>query len=356
MKKQGAMIGFGNIAEKGHYPSYAASTECEIVAVMDPSEKRRAAAQTLAPTIRTYASAEELFRTEKVDFVDICTPPASHVDLAIQALQHGAHVLCEKPLVLSDHDYERLAKEMALRHRTVFAVHNWKYAPIIQQALKWIRAGRIGRVWHVELFVLRNNICQGTTQGATGAAMPTENWRQDPAVSGGGILVDHGWHAFYLLTNLIGADPQSILANLHFGAEANGLDEVAQTLVQFPEADGYIHLTWRAPIRRNTIHIQALEGSILIDDGRLLLNTRDGAHEEQHFTPLSEGSHHADWFQALLPDFIEELKNPAKRGANFREAGWCVALTRAAYASRLQHSKSMDVIFPGQPQKQAALA
>lgn len=355
IKRQGAIIGFGNIAEKGHLPSYLKSAEAEIVAVMDPSEQRRAAAQAVISGVRVYSSVEDLFRTEKVDFVDICTPPASHAALAQQALEHGMHVLCEKPLVLSEEDYVQLAKTQRERQRTVFAVHNWKYAPIIRQALDWIREGRIGQVWHVELFVLRDNVCKGTTQGANGAAGPAENWRQDPAVSGGGILVDHGWHAFYLLTNLIGADPGSILSNMHFGEDAGAsLDEVAQVLIQFPQATGYIHLTWRAPMRRNTMHIQGVAGSILIDDDRLLLNARDGAAKELRFPALSAGSHHADWFEAMLPDFVEEMKNPAKRGANFREAGWCVALTKAAYLSRVQHFKTVDVAFPGQ--KPAPLA
>jgi predicted dehydrogenase len=350
MKKQGALIGFGNIAEKGHWPSYATSNDCEIVAVMDPSEKRRAAAQVLDAKVRTYATADDLFRTEKVDFVDICTPPGSHAALALQALKNSANVLCEKPLVLSAEDYRLLAKESADQGRIVFAVHNWKYAPIVRKALNWIHNGRIGPVWHVDIFVLRDNVCQGTAQGlpacGQGAGLPTENWRQDPSVSGGGILVDHGWHAFYLLTQFVGASPQSILATMQFGDETSSLEEVVQTLVKFPAADGLIHLTWRAPVRRNTIRIQGLKGTILIEDGRLMLNAGDTTLEEERFTPLSEGSHHADWFKTLLPDFIDELKNPAVRGNNFREAGWCVALTKAAYTSHLQGSKPVDVAFP----------
>jgi predicted dehydrogenase len=348
MKRQGAILGFGAIAEKGHWPSYAAATDCEIVAVMDPSEPRRGAAKALQPTLRTYATADEFFRIEKVDFVDICTPPASHAVLALQALKCGMHVLCEKPLVLSERDYVALQQEAKARQRTVYAVHNWKYAPIIQKALALIREGHIGPVWHVELFVLRDNACKGS-------AGQNENWRQDPAVSGGGILVDHGWHAFYLLTSLVGAAPESVIAKMLFAENgASGLDEAAQALVKFPAADGYIHLTWRAQMRRNSINIQGVNGTLLIDDDRLLLNARDGKREEFQFDPLSAGSHHADWFQALLPDFLEEVKNPAKRGLNLEEAGWCVALTSAAYSSNLQGFKDVDVVFPGQKRKDLA--
>src|ERR1700733_13410065 len=102
-KLQGAFIGFGNIAELGHWPAYAEASagkpsEAEIVAVMDPSPKRQAAAKALKSELRTYNSVDELFRAEKLDFVDICTPPSMHAELAQKALEHNCHVLCEKPL------------------------------------------------------------------------------------------------------------------------------------------------------------------------------------------------------------------------------------------------------------------
>ncbi len=91
----------------------------------------------------------------------------------------------------------------------MFTVHNWKFAPIFQQAFTMIREGRIGPVWHVEIFTLRNNVCVGTEDGAQ-----SEDWRKNASVAGGGILVDHGWHSFYLLMNLVNAEPQKILAKM----------------------------------------------------------------------------------------------------------------------------------------------
>ena len=390
-KLQGAFIGFGNIAELGHWPSYADSTEAEIVAIMDPSPKRQAAAKALNPALRVYGTVEEMFRTEKLDFVDICTPPSMHAELALKALAAKCHVLCEKPLTLKPSEYEALAKASAKAQRTVFTVHNWKYAPIFQKAFSLLKEGAIGPVWHVEIFTLRNNVCQGTSGGfaspslavpsptGRGTGIPQgeaspEDWRKNAAVAGGGILVDHGWHAFYLLTNLVKAEPQKILAKMLKDREdPESLEEAVQTLVQFPEADGYVHLTWRAKMRRNNVIVQGQNGTLLIDDDRILLTTHDGNREEIKFdTALSAGSHHADWFKTLLPDFIDEIKDPfpnggqpqqilhmegaAKRGANFKEAGWCLALTTAAYQSNLQGFKEVEVHFPGSPKPAAALA
>ncbi len=343
-KLQGAFIGFGKTAELGHWPSYTRSSDAEIVAVMDPAPARQQAARVLDPRLRVYGSVEELFRTVELDFVDICAPPSFHAPLALEALEHRCHVLCEKPLTLKPSEYGALSQAMNRHGRTVFTVHNWKFAPIFQKALSLIQEGRIGPVWHVEIFTLRDNACKGSESAAQRA-----DWRKSMAVAGGGILVDHGWHSFYLLLNLVNAEPQKILAKMLKDREdPESLEEAVQALVQFPEAHGYLHLTWCAPTRRNHVLVQGQKGILLIDDDRLLLTTRDGQREEAHFdAPLSAGSHHADWFQALLPEFVAEINIPSKRGTNFKEAGWCLALTSAAYQSNLQGFKEVSVDFPG---------
>lgn len=343
MKLRGAFIGFGQIAEKGHWPTYAVSPDAEIVAVMDPSTARQAVAKTLKPSLRIYNSVQELFRTENLDFVDICTPPSSHASLALKALEHGAHVLCEKPLTLKPAEYLDLVQATQRTGRTVFTVHNWKFAPIFQKAFSLIREGAIGPVWHVEIFTLRDNVCKGSATGAQ-----SDDWRKSAAIAGGGILVDHGWHSFYLLMNLMNAEPKKILARMQKpNDDAESLEEEVQTIVQFPAASGFIHLTWRAPMRKNSVIIQGQAGTILIDDNRLLVTAQDGKREEHFFdSALSAGSHHADWFTSLLPHFIGEIRDSTKRGLNLLEAGWCLALTTAAYDSHAKDFKEIPVEFP----------
>jgi len=375
-KLKGAIIGFGNIAQFGHWPSYAASPDVNIVAVMDPAPARQEAANALKPDLHAYGTVDDLFHHETLDFVDICTPPSSHAELALKALEQKCHVLCEKPLTLKISDYQELSKAVAASGRTLFTVHNWKFAPIFQKAFALIREGRIGAVWHVEIFTLRDNVCKGVADGipSPGLSAPSpdgrgtsaaqgeglsEDWRTNASVAGGGILVDHGWHSFYLLLNLVNAEPQKILAKMLKDRDhQESLEEAVQTLVQFPEADGYVHLTWRAKMRRNHVIVQGQTGTLLIDDDRILLSAHDGrAREEIEFSSaLSAGSHHADWFEALLPNFLAEIKDPAIRGANFKEAGWCLALTAAAYQSNLQGFTEVPVVFPGTRSPQVSLA
>ena len=84
---RGAIIGFGAVAEHGHTPAYARSTEIEIVAVVDPTAERRNAARRCFPGATTLATITQL--PDAIDFVDICTPPSRHGEAMLGALARG---------------------------------------------------------------------------------------------------------------------------------------------------------------------------------------------------------------------------------------------------------------------------
>ncbi len=74
-------------------------------------------------------------------------------------------------------------------------VHNWKYAPAYATARRAIEAGRLGAIRFISIDRLRTE--------PAGAGGSGGKWRAS-AASGGGILIDHGWHVFYLMYWLLG--------------------------------------------------------------------------------------------------------------------------------------------------------
>jgi len=68
-------------------------------------------------------------------------------------------------------------------------------------------------------------------------------------------------------------------------------------------------------------------GQIIIDDDTL----RSGGDSTRFQSALSAGSHHADWFAAMLPDVIASFREPAKALASFDEAALCLSVIRRAY-------------------------
>ena len=316
---KGAIIGFGEVARNGHWPGYAASGEVEIVAVVDRSAERRKIGQESLPGVATFSSIEDLADETEIDFVDICTPPALHGEPMLDALARGWHVLCEKPLLLDLVELEKVRGVARERGRAVVPVHNWKYAPIVRRATEMLRADAIGELRAVEIETLRVQDCA--------AADPDRpNWRRDPAIAGGGVLMDHGWHAIYLARQWFGTEPTDVRATLHRTTNAGAEDEATLTLV-FPGGQAKIFVTWRADARRNTMRLVGERGAITIDDDTL----RVGRESIRFENALSAGSHHADWFAAMLPDVAASFRSPETARASFDEAALCLSVIRRAY-------------------------
>ena len=315
----GAIIGFGEVARNGHWPAYSDSREAKIVAVVDRTEERRQAARESVPGVATFATIEELAARAEIDFVDICTPPALHGEPMLAALARGWNVLCEKPLLLDLVELETARSLAKAQGRAVVPVHNWKYAPIVRRATEMLRSGAIGRLREVEIETLRIQDCA--------VADPNHpNWRRDPTVAGGGVLMDHGWHAIYLARHWFGEEPLDVRAFLHRPAPKEVEDEATVTL-DFPSGHAKIRLTWRADVRRNTMRLIGQQGEITIDDDTL----KTGQESIRFEHALSAGSHHADWFAAMLPDVIASFHRPEAALESFEEAALCLSVIRRAY-------------------------
>jgi predicted dehydrogenase len=327
---RGAIVGCGNVAVHGHAPAWKADRHFSIHAVCDPDEARLAAAAELFPEARRYPGVDELLAAERLDFLDIATPPSTHGEIVLKAAAQGVHVLCEKPLTVSVDECNHIRSAASAGHVVVFTNHNWRYAPIFRTAKRVLRRGEIGRITHVELQTLRTQPPADAGDGGT--------WRLDPAQAGGGILVDHGWHAFYLALYALEAEPIAVAARTaRRKFVTSEVEDTANCTVEFDGTTVEIFLTWAADERKSSARFTGSQGSVEVADRTLVVRVGERAPAETAFAQaLSAGSYHPDWFAAMLDDFREELYEPKLRGANFREAETCCRLLELAYRSSAQ--------------------
>jgi predicted dehydrogenase len=328
---KGAIVGCGSVACQAHIPAWRQTTDFEIVAVVDPQPACLTQAHALLPGVRCYQRLEPLLEAENLDFLDICTPPALHEQTILQACARGVHVLCEKPLTVSAAALQRITTAATTAGVLVFPVHNWKYAPLFQALKRLLEDGEIGLPTYVELTTLRT------------APAGTSGWRVDPRMAGGGILMDHGWHAFYLLLFLLGERPEAIAARLERRClPPSGVEDTATCDVTFPQARAHIHLTWAAPQRCNQGVMRGDRGEIRLEDTRLVVCRHGEEPREIHLpAALSAGSYHPDWFAALLPDFRTALAQPWRYSASLQEAATCLRLALLAYRSAALHTRPL---------------
>src|SRR5205823_1650812 len=102
------------------------------------------------------------------------------------------------------------------------------------------------------------------------------HWRSTNA--GGGILIDHGWHVFYLMQWLMGGDaPDSVSGRLSL-APAREIEDMADLRLLFPgERLARAHLSWRSPARRTYTAIFGDKAMIEINGDQVVLTDRTGA-------------------------------------------------------------------------------
>lgn len=289
--------------------------------MFEPSAERRAAAARLLPSARVYAALNELLSAEKgLDALIVCSPPKYHADAVLAGLRAGLHVLCEKPLTLDAAAFEAVRAEAGARDRCAYAVNNWAYAPQWSRILDEAASGRLGAIRRAEIRVLRAK--------PSVSALPGD-WRKDPLVSGGGVLVDHGWHNLYLMRRLLGDELELASAALQ---PSGAVDEVADLVLRAPGASGAIHLSWRAGERSNSAFVAGERGTAELRDDVLIVKA-GGSEESVRFAEkLSAGSAHPDWLAAMWPAFEAECAGRG-RGGNLAEAGFCLGAIRAAYGA-----------------------
>jgi predicted dehydrogenase len=325
--RRGAVLGLGNVAIHGHLPGWLGRPDVQIVAAADARPSQRAECQAQLPGARWYDSPEELLDREPLDFVDVCTPPSSHAPLVLHALERGLHALCEKPLVSSPDDLRRVADAAASAGKVLHTVHNWHHAPILALTAELIRQGEIGRVQRIVWETLR-------MRPAVAGAGREANWRVDPAVAGGGVLSDHGWHVFYVLPDWVGTRPTSVASRLETRRHTSfAVEDTASVRLGFPGATVDILLTWAADERRNWVEVDGTEGRIELHDDTLVLKGRSGERRWPGLPALSDGSHHPDWFHKVAERFLTAVAAGGPDDGNLVEAALCAEIEHLARES-----------------------
>jgi predicted dehydrogenase len=157
-----------------------ASGVAEIAVIVDPSRENASEATRIAPHATLLDSFERLLE-EPLDGLVIATPSALHVDQAIAALDRGLAVFCQKPLALNARQAGAVvqAARRADRLLDVDFCYRWTRAAQAIQAL--VRSGELGPVHSVDL----------TFHNSYG---PDKDWFYNPALSGGGCVIDLGVH------------------------------------------------------------------------------------------------------------------------------------------------------------------
>jgi predicted dehydrogenase len=315
------LIGCGGIAG-AHLRGYAAVTDrAKVAAVADPNQESARARAEEVGGAEVFSDVHALLAgAPDIDAIDICLPHHLHKDAIIAAAEAGKHVLCEKPLCLSREESREVKAAVAASGITLMCAHNQLYMPPVAKAREILAAGGIGKVYEVRTTDSFYNNFDPANMG----------WRASKATSGGGELIDTGYHPTYLMLNLVGSVPTDVTAMLstHRLSFMDGEDS-AQVLVRFADgAVGHLVTSWAYEAAGVTEKFSAVgEKGSLWSDGTSLWVKERGAEAVKHdFTEVNA-------FVAEIEDFVGCLET-GRRPINTEQEGTDVLeVILAAYES-----------------------
>lgn len=192
MKRKVAIVGAGIGAQ--HLDAYLKLPEQFEVSVICDLDQERAHALADPHDITVETDLATVLADPTLDIVDICLPPHLHVATALNALEAGKHVICEKPIATSLADADRLAAKASATGRHVFPVFQYRFGPGMAQLRHLFDAGLAGRCFAGSL----------ETHWNRDADYYAIDWRGTWKGEQGGALLGHAIHIHDLLTALLG--------------------------------------------------------------------------------------------------------------------------------------------------------
>jgi predicted dehydrogenase len=196
------IIGCGNVTEVKSGPAFQKVSNSKLVAVMRRDASKAADYALRHGVPKWYSDATQLINDPAVTAIYIATPPAFHEAYTIEALQAGKPVYVEKPMSIDLASCLRMQQMAETTGIPLCIAHYRRALPKFIAVQQLLASQTIGTVCTARIGM------QQADQSAT-MANPENNWRVQPALSGGGIFYDLAPHQLDLLVFLLG-NPEEI--------------------------------------------------------------------------------------------------------------------------------------------------
>lgn len=194
------------------------------VAEIDP--ERLKVATVDFPGIETYASVPEMLKKSKVELLAIITPHNTHAKLALQCLNAGRHVVCEKPLAITTAECDAMIAAAKKNKVVLSTYHNRHWDGIILEALDNIKS--IGDIVRVDIQM-------------SNWQKPGDWWRSSKTISGG-LLYDWGVHLLEYTLQIVDSEIEEISGFLRSGVWAKETKWKSDTV----EDDGLVVVRYKS--------------------------------------------------------------------------------------------------------------
>lgn len=289
------LIGLGGICRIAHMPGYKDFDNVEIVAICDilPEKIESFKEQFSIENVAEFTDYKELLDSCDLDFIDICTPNYLHSIIAVEALNKGINVFCEKPDAVSVEEALKMKEAAEKSGKKLMVMRNNRYRADARYLKKFIEDGKMGEIYCGRCGWQRR-------RGIPGKG----GWFTTKEQSGGGPLIDLGVHMIDLAIWLMGnPTPVSVSGctyakfadndvsdsvNSSFGdKKSEGTFDVEDLAMGFIKFDNgaclQIEFSWASNIEKENIFVElrgTKAGSSMDNNGFKIYTETNGCLED----------------------------------------------------------------------------
>lgn len=240
------VLGTGAIAQIVHLPILIGLPAARVEGVCDIDGNKAAAIAGRLSIPRVFASDQELFESDDIDAIVICSPNHLHERQVLTALQAGKHVLVERPLALDARGAAAAVEAAEKADRTLVVAYNNRYRPDIRGVKSFMTAGELGDVFTIHGTWFNKKV-----------RLRRPTWRHRKATAGGGAFMDLGVQVLDLCMWLLDyPEADRVCAHMHPGEDVE-VEDAASVLVALKDGSVIsVQVTWSLLAERDRHHIR----------------------------------------------------------------------------------------------------
>lgn len=218
--------------------------EASVRAVADRDADRLARVGSRFPQIPRLTQNHHELLAMGLDAVVVATPPETHFDLVMEALEHGLDVFVEKPLATDTEQARRMVEEAEARDHILMVGHIGAYNPAVDALREMVAAGELGDIGYID-----------AVRAGLGLFHPRLN-----------VIWDLAPHDISILMHILGESPVSVSTRAIACVEPS-IEDVAYMTLMFPSGVlAHVRLSWLDPCKTRRITVVGRRKMVLYDD------------------------------------------------------------------------------------------
>ncbi|MFH1641726.1 MAG: aminotransferase class V-fold PLP-dependent enzyme [Nanoarchaeota archaeon] len=320
------IIGCGQMGT-WHWESYRNNSDVQMVAFCD-TELSRAERFARKIPVNVYTDYRQMIHKEKLDGVSVCTVPSTHKQIVLDSLEAGINVLCEKPLAISVEEGQAMFNKAQEKKLLLLAAHKFRFFEEVVKAKQLLDKNSFGRIMNFRL-MFGGYIDMGGT------------WYVNKEISGGGIIMDNGPHAFDLIRYLLGEFKQvSAKTNNFQNLEVEDSAQISCVLEN--GAQGIIDISWSSSVpARSYLEIYGEDGAVLLDFEGITYKFKTWSEWKRIPNKISI----KEAFDHQINHFVEAIVKKAPLIIQNQDGLNAQAVINAAYQSILENNRVATITY-----------